>query len=75
MIDALMINMYIADEDIIEPEIQIEDLQITPYTYNITNNYLYNMCVQYVNNMFYHDTNQITNIQYYRIINFLNEFN
>jgi hypothetical protein len=43
--------------------------------YNIiTNTYWYDQIIHYVNNYLYYDTNQITNIQYYRILDFLRNF-
>ncbi len=65
---AIMNDMYDIDEDIIIiPNIQ---------EYNIiyTNTYWYDRMIHYVNNTLYYDTNQITNIQYYRILDFLRQF-
>jgi len=43
--------------------------------YNIiTNTYWYDQIIHYVNNYLYYDTNQITNIQYHRILDFLRNF-
>lgn len=60
-----MAEIYI-DDDII-PKIQ---------EYNIiyTNTYFYDEIVKYVNNNMFYDTNQITNIQYYSILDFLDQF-
>uniref|UniRef100_A0A6C0BA26 Uncharacterized protein n=1 Tax=viral metagenome TaxID=1070528 RepID=A0A6C0BA26_9ZZZZ len=55
-----------------------EDITIIPYIheYNViyTNTYLYDQIIHYMNNQLYYDTNQITNIQYYRILDFLHQF-
>jgi len=61
-------NISVMDIDnIIIPDIQ---------EYNIiyTNTYLYDQIIHYMNNQLYYDTNQITNIQYYRILDFLRNF-
>ena len=53
------------------------DLTIIPNDfYNIlpVNTYWYNNITTVLNNLIYYDTNQITNIQYHRIMEFLNEF-
>ena len=44
--------------------------------YNIiyTNTYWYDRIVHFVNNNLYHGNEQITNIQYYRILDFLHQF-
>jgi hypothetical protein len=65
---AIMNDMYDTDEDIIIiPNVQ---------EYNIiyTNTYWHDHLIHYVNNYLYYDTNQITNIQYYRLIDFLHQF-
>jgi len=64
----IMNDIYDTDEDsIIIPYIQ---------EYNIiyTNTYWYDRMIHYVNNNLYYDNNQITNIQYYRMIDFLRQF-
>ena len=59
-------DISIYDDDII-PDIQ---------EYNIiyTNTYWFDQLVHYTNNYLYYDSNQITNIQYYRILDFLRQF-
>ncbi len=54
-------------DDIIIPNIQ-------EYNVIYTNTYVYDRIVHYVNNLLYYDTNQITNIQYYRMVDFLHQF-
>ena len=39
-----------------------------------THTYLIKQLITFVNNNLYHDEAQLTNIQYYRILAFLNEF-
>lgn len=49
----------------------------TQYNYTISphNTYWYDRIVAFANNNMYHDEARLTNIQYYRIIAFLNAFN
>jgi hypothetical protein len=48
----------------------------TQYNYSTTphNTYWYDRLVAFANNNMYHDEARLTNIQYYRIIAFLNAF-
>ena len=48
----------------------------TQYNYHISphNTYWYDRLVAFANNNMYHDEARLTNIQYYRIIAFLNAF-
>jgi hypothetical protein len=60
--------MYMVDD--------IDYTNITTNEYNIipNNTYWLNRIIYYMNNQLYHDEEQLTNIQYYRILDFLNSF-
>jgi hypothetical protein len=61
-------DMYMVDD--------IDYTNITTNEYNIipNNTYWLNRIIYYMNNQLYHDEEQLTNIQYYRILDFLNSF-
>jgi len=55
-------------------EIYIDDIITYEYHNNYINTYWHDEVIHYMNNQLYYDNNQITNIQYYRIIDFLSYF-
>jgi len=59
-------NIIYYEDDIIHP--------YEPQHIIIPNTYIYDRIVHYINNALYYDNNQITNIQYYRMIDFLHQF-
>lgn len=71
-------NLQILDDDIIDESVPVPDLTIyiNPEIYNTipTNTYWYDRIIHYINNTIYHDDNQITNVQYHTIMEFLQHF-
>lgn len=74
--DLEMIDGLMYDDDYINiPDIDNNYINIQPYNIIIPTTYLFNRIRTFVNNNLYYDEDQLTNIQYYRILAFLNEFN
>lgn len=71
--DLEMIDDLMYDEDY--NDIDNNYINIQPYNIIIPTTYLFNRIRTFVNNNLYYDEDQLTNIQYYRILAFLNEFN
>ena len=72
--DLEMIDGLMYDDDYNIPDID-NYINIQPYNIIIPTTYLFNRIRTFVNNNLYYDEDQLTNIQYYRILAFLNEFN
>jgi hypothetical protein len=73
-------NLHFLDDDIIDSDSDDNHIAITINqeinTYNTipTNPYWYDRIINYINNTIYYDSNQITNSQYHRIMDFLQHF-
>ena len=71
-------NLHFLDDDIIDSGSDSESIvdNINPEIYNTipTNTYWYDRIIHYINNTIYHDDNQITNVQYHTIMEFLQHF-
>jgi hypothetical protein len=72
-----IMNLSFIDDIIDESEPESElIIHNNPDIYNTipTNTYWYDRVIHYINNIIYYDDNQITNVQYHRIMDFLQHF-